>query len=116
MVKKTENAALAYKYWSGSKPPKEIEIVHAKYWESSHWSKEYIMYLDLKASTHWIHQFIEQNKLIESEKVKIISDDIPGWFRPPVGGKIFVSADSTNDSVYYYDSLAHKLLVYEIQL
>ncbi|MFT3911656.1 MAG: hypothetical protein QM737_19695 [Ferruginibacter sp.] len=115
-VKKTENPAIAYKYWSGSKAPKEIELIHARYWESSHWSKEYIMYMELKAPTHWIQEYIEQNKLIKAGNAKITANDIPAWFNPSAKSKIYTMADSTNRSVYYYDSLNHKLLIYEIQL
>lgn len=114
--RRTKNPVVAYRLWSGQAPAKEIELIHGNYWESSHWSKEYVLYLHLKAPTIWINEFIVQNKLRQAEKVKIISDDIPDWFRPSDQSKVFVSADEMNDSVYYYDSLHHEFMIYELQL
>jgi hypothetical protein len=51
--KTSENPNETYMLWSGEKPSNEIEVIRGKYWLSAHFTKEYIMYLELLASPVW---------------------------------------------------------------
>lgn len=43
--KSTTDPVKTYQYWAGEKPGKEVQVLNGRYWESAHWTKEYIMYL-----------------------------------------------------------------------
>ena len=108
----------AYKLWSGGgKPSREIHLIHGKYWQSAHWSKEYIMFLELKASSHWKDEFIKQNNLIyKKDTAVMLEDDAPNWFKPSSTCRIFVPKGFNEGSVYYCDSTSDRMFIYEIQL
>ena len=44
----TTNPAETYKYWSGTSTFSDLELLNGQYWQSSHWTREYIMYLKFK--------------------------------------------------------------------
>ena len=116
MEKKTEDPIKTYKFCTGEKPPKEIEVVRGKYWESSRWSKEYIMYLELKAPADWRNEFIRQNNFVNSKGNSNIPADAPFWFKPAVNFKAWIPSGFTQGSTYYEDTLSRKMFIYEIQL
>ena len=60
---KSNDPAKIYKYWSGLSPTKNLNLTNGEYWKSSHWTNEYIMYLELKPSKKWWTNFIHQNNL-----------------------------------------------------
>jgi len=43
--RKTFNAKDSYKFWAGTNPPTDLKLLKGQYWQSAHWSKEYILYL-----------------------------------------------------------------------
>jgi hypothetical protein len=114
--KNTEDPVEVYNLWSGEMPTKDVEVVHGKYWQSSHWSKEYIMYLELKASSSWRKKFIKQNSLIEDKKTESIPSDAPLWFKPGVNLRTLKQSGFNQGSVYYEDTISGKMFIYEIQL
>ena len=59
----TVDVSDAYQYWSGTKPRDEIHVEKAQYSQSSHFTKEYVLYLKLKPDSVWWKQFTEQNTL-----------------------------------------------------
>jgi hypothetical protein len=42
--RRTTNPLQAYRYWSGENPGKDIQLHHARYWQSPHFTKEYERY------------------------------------------------------------------------
>jgi len=114
--RKTEDPIETYKFWSGEPAPKDITVMHGKYWQSAHWSKEYIMYLEVKASPSWRMQFIKQNNLIETKESPDTPSDAPSWFSPGKNFRTWVPAGVNQGSVYYADTLTGKMFIYEIQL
>lgn len=116
MEKKTEDPIEAYKSWAGETPAGNIEVVHGKYWQSEHWSKEYIMYLELTAPGEWRTRFITQNKLVETKLEYPLPSDAPGWFRPDKNFRTLAPATPDQGSVYYEDTATGKMFIYEIQL
>ena len=114
--KNTEDAIKTYTYWAGEPPSKEVQPIHGKYWQSSHWSKEYIMYLELQGSSKWINEFIKQNNLIEPKEVENPPPDRPLWFKLNKNFLMFKQSGYDNGSAYYEDSTNRKMFIYEIQL
>ena len=107
----------SYKYWSGSNPSDELEIVKGQYWQSGHWTREYIMYLKLKPTKIWWNEFIEQNQLqIDNENWSKPSD-APSWFNPTEKSIKYSSGDNFDQgSRYFKDTLTGDCYIYEIQL
>lgn len=114
--KKTDNALKAYTYWAGVKPPDDIKVLNGSYWESSHWSKEYILFLKLKATKEWVYAFINQNELIKTTEGENLPEDIPNWYQPSKKSLVYTSEESYNKSKYYFDSATNIMYIYEIQL
>lgn len=112
----TTDPIKAYTYWSGEKPPKEVEIINAKYWQSPHFTFEYIMYIELKTTKEWRKEFIKQNSLILNNKDEELSDK-PNWFKPSNKFELYLLNDSLkSNSKYYIDTINNRLLIYEEQL
>lgn len=114
--KKTQTPIEAYTFWSGQTPPKDVKVLHGSYWQSSHWSKEYITYLHLKASRNWRKEFIKRNHLIETNNTTVLPSDAPQWFKADKHYRVWANSESSQGSVYYEDTLKWNFLIYEIQL
>ena len=78
----TSDAKETFKYWAGTNPPADIELLNGQYWQSGHWTKEYIMYLKLKPSKTWWDDFVKQNSLTVDTTKWSKPDDAPNWFEP----------------------------------
>lgn len=104
-----------YKRWAGSDPSSDVEVIHGKYWESAHWSKEYVLFIELKASKGWVEEFAKQNKLVKDSTTDQISG-VPDWFNPT---KEFLRFRRKNDmygSRYYFNLKSDKVFIFEAQL
>jgi hypothetical protein len=113
--KKTNDPIETYKLWAGE-VPKDVQVVNGKYWQSSHWTKEYIMYLELKTSPLWINEFNGQNNLVESKEQTDIPPDAPVWFKPTKRFKSLRQSEPSQGSVYFEDMISGTMYIYEIQL
>lgn len=78
-----------YRLWAGTKPPDKIEVLQGQYWESAHWSKEYIMYLHLKVTADWWHEFAAHNQFILTTEGYSYTD-APEWFRINADYQIYI--------------------------
>ncbi len=114
--KRSDVASECYELWSGQSTPKEIKVIHGTYWESAHWSKEYIMFLELAASNEWRRHFIQQNKMILAGDEWTKPNNIPDWFKPSGSSRQWILPDSKEGSRCFEDSVSGKLFIYEIQL
>jgi len=115
MEKNTEDPIRTYTYWAGQSPTKDVQPIHGKYWESAHWSKEYIMYMEVKASPLWMSEFIKQNNLIKPKTPEDIPSDAPSWFKPDKNSVIYTRRYGEG-SLYYVNTKTQKVFIYEIQL
>jgi hypothetical protein len=61
--KTSENPSEVYQLWAGEKPSKNLKVLHGKYWQSGHFTKEYIMFMELRAPNDWIQEFIVQKQI-----------------------------------------------------
>ncbi|SFH93599.1 hypothetical protein [Halpernia frigidisoli] len=115
---KTNNPTEVYKYWSGTNPNSDVRLINGQYWQSSHFSKEYIMFLEFIPKKFWVNEFIKQNNLINDS---IINDEFieskPNWFKPSKGSKKYkISSDFDQGSRYFKDLKTGICFFYEIQL
>ncbi len=105
----------------GEEQPTQVKVVHSKYWRSNHFTKEFIYYFEVEATTEWRDAFLTKRELTQvhpsvarSFRMNTHSDDIPGWFAPdPVElydvwdkagyfGSIWIN--KTNGHIYFYDA------------
>jgi hypothetical protein len=116
MERKTNDPQEAYRLWAGEPAPDNVKVLHGSYWQSAHWSKEYVLYLEVTAPKDWRQQFIIQNNLIPTNKEQAVPTEAPDWFRPGKQFRRWISAKDIEGSAYYEDTLTGKLFIYEIQL
>jgi hypothetical protein len=115
--KNTDIPSEVYILWSGGKPPNGVHLIRGRYWQSSHWSKEYIMYLKLQAPELWRRNFIKQNHLVYLKDTSLAPDpDVPDWFRPTNKDKVYVPSGFNQGSVYYEDTVTGTMFLHEVQL
>ena len=114
---KTDSPQEIYKYWSGTNSSSDLELLNGQYWQSAHWTKEYIMYLELKPSDKWWNEFLEQNHISVDKGDWAIPDDAPTWFKPSENSVRFGGdSDFDQGSRYFRDTLTGICYIYEIQL
>ncbi len=114
---KTTNSTETYKFWSGTNAPSDLELLNGQYWQSSHWTREYIMYLKFKPSDKWWNEFIQQNRISTDKGDWIMPGDAPTWFKPSENSIRFVgNSDFDQGSRYFKDTLTDVCYIYEIQL
>ncbi len=113
----TDIPTKAWKYWTGTEPPEEIELVDGKYYQSSHFTLEYELFLNFTAKSDWFAEFIAYNHL----EIDTIRNDwtkwteVPEWFTPD--GDFFIYCKDQNDeferSRYFYNSATGESFIYE---
>jgi len=113
---RTSDPTYSYKYWTGTNPTDDIEISKGAYWQSGHWTREYILYLKLKPTNKWWVEFVKQNNLLIDNGDFVKYSDSPGWFEPNDKMKIYKRADDLSDSRYFRDNVTGECYIFEIQL
>ncbi|MCK5467975.1 MAG: hypothetical protein KAI99_05700 [Cyclobacteriaceae bacterium] len=113
---RTNDAIGSYKYWAGTNPAENIEVLKGVYWQSGHWTREYILYLKLKPTNNWWDKFVKQNQLKIANEDWIRHTDTPDWFKPTDKIEVYKHADDFNDSRYFMDKATGECYIYEIQL
>jgi len=115
MEKTSENPDEVYKYWAGRQPGNDVKIIHGKYWESAHWTKEYIMFMELKASKEWIEVYVKQNNLVLDDVADSLTNDSPEWFKPTKDFMVFRQKDKASNSRYYINLKEDRMFIFERQ-
>ena len=113
---KTTNAKDTFKYWAGTNVPDDIEVMNGEYWQSSHWTKEYIMYLKFKPTKRWWDQFAKQNNLTPESTDWVKPADAPDWFKPADNSQQLRQGEFSQGSRYFCDTTTGICYIYEIQL
>ena len=113
----TTNTTAIYKYWQRTNPPSDIELLQGQYWESVHWTGEYIIYLKFKSTDQWWDTFLKKNHLLIDKNNWTMPTDAPSWFKPSNNSIRSGNADDFDQgSRYFRDPLTQVCYVYEIQL
>src|SRR5690606_32229513 len=113
---RTTDPVEAYEHWAGAKPPQDVKVFRAQYWQSAHWTKEYILYLKIKPTESWWREFVEQNSLVEDHEHWSLPADAPEWFKPPESFTMYKFDDAVQDSRFFCDPQSGECYIYEIQL
>lgn len=117
--KNTSDPKEAYFYWIKSDINSKVEVVNGTYWESVHFTYEYIIYLELKVDNAWWDKFSKENELVIDtyQSESFYNNDFPKWFKP---SKEFVAyksnTDSDQGSMYFYNEKTQSVFIYEVQL
>lgn len=122
----TTDPEKVYYHWSNEGSPRGVKLLKGKYWQSAHWSKEYVMFLQLKPTQGWWKNFKETNRFEghridkvgvgHSEIFKIDEPDWiekPDWFTPDKDSEVY---GQFGGSKYFWDAKKEILFIYEIQL
>ena len=97
-----------YLHWAGTNPPVELHVEKGQYWQSGHFSNEYIMYLKLKPTSEWWQLFIKQNKLEAKNDAWYQHEDTPAWFTPSMHSLQYgTESDFDQGSRYFRDTLTN---------
>lgn len=113
---RTDDPIDAYKYWAGANPTDDVKVLKGQYWQSGHWTKEYILYLQLKPTDKWWDEFVKQNQLQLDHEEWSKPSDSPDWFELPDNIEMYKSADDFNESRFFRDKATGECYFYEIQL
>jgi hypothetical protein len=111
----TNDAATCYEYWAGEKPTTEVQVIHGLYGPTSHWTKDYTIYLQLNASSRWCSEMMRKNYLIPATEYTI-PDDAPSWFRPGKKCRIWKPSGLDQSSFYLNDVESGNIFIYEVAL
>lgn len=117
--KNTTNPKEVYSYWLKSDNDSKIKVINGQYWESSHFTYEYIIYLELKVSENWWINFSKENNLILDilPNKPIFNSDFPKWFKPTSEFlKYKPKKEIDQECVYFYNPKNQSVFIYEIQL
>ena len=114
--KNTESPDSAYKHWTGESPSNNIDVINGRYWQSSHWTLEYVVFLELKTDSSWIDALIRKTKFKQSEKPESLPYDKPDWFSPPKGYIVYVPKGFSQGSKFFVSPDRTRMFVYDIQL
>lgn len=115
-----------YYHWSDGARPDGVQLLKGKYWQSAHWSREYVMFLQVQPTQEWWENFKKINDLESSriDKVGVSSAEIykvdapewikkPDWFTPDQNSEVY---GQFGGSKYFWDAEREMLFIYEIQL
>ena len=117
METKTSDVKDTYKYWSGTEAPADLELLNGQYWQSPHFSKEYIMYLKFKPTNEWWDEFLKQNSITTDKDSWTVPNDAPNWFKPTENSVRYGDGvDFDQGSRYFRDTITGICFIYEIQL
>ena len=115
--KRSDDALETFKFWAGTQPPPDIELIEGDYWESAHWTKEYKMYLKFKSTEVWWNEFLKQNYLPVDRDEWSKPPDAPTWFVPSDNSiRYSIKDDLDLGSRYFRDTITGISYIYEIQL
>jgi hypothetical protein len=103
--------------WSTKEPPADMNVLNGQIWISSHWSLEYIMYLEFKPTETWWEEYVNQNQLKQDTNSWRKPADAPEWFKPPESAiRYWKVGKFDTGSRYFRDTVSGDCFVYEIQM
>jgi len=115
--KNTSDPETAFKYWSGNTAPSELHLRKAKYWESSHWTKEYVIYLELEPDVELWNDYIKSNSLSINDRKWVKQKGTPTWFNPPSNSTSWSSMNALGQGTRFFkDENSGVCWIYDIQL
>lgn len=111
----SNDADESYKLWAFEEPSEEISVIHGKYWQSGHFTREYIVYLELTATHNWKRKFFTQNHFIKFNNSTETLTDAPSWFKP-IKPYIIWKQENNDNSICFEEIRTGRLFIHEMQL
>lgn len=113
----TDQPKKAWKYWSGSEPPENVQMIKGEYYQSPHFTLEYELFLKFKTNKKWLDEFITYNNLT----IDTIGNDwarrtaLPNWFKPDRSFVKYSSdpADNFERSRYFFNPNNGEAYIFE---
>lgn len=104
----TNNPQEAFKYWTRQGlPENHVKVLKGQYWQSGHFTLEYIVYLKLIVSEEWKQELIKLNSLeidtISSALPTYTFSDVPDWFDIPSN---YIEYQSNIENLHLWTSLS----------
>jgi hypothetical protein len=106
----------SYEYWAGQKAPRTLKVINGQYWQSPHFTLEYILYLQVRPTKSWWTSFIKENNFVPDTNQWTPNDDAPKWFNPPKTCLKWKTADDFQGSRLLQDTVTKECYIYLIQL
>ena len=105
----------------GEDPPENVSVVHSYYWESDHFTHEFIYFFEVKASRQWLAAFVKDRKAepVAAEDARgfeVHYDGTPEWFVPdPAGSYEVWDRPGYHGSIWVHKKTGH-VYFYGVQL
>jgi hypothetical protein len=97
--------------------PADLQLFNGQYYESPHFTKEYIMYLKFKPTQKWWLEYLKSNSITRDESTWTIPKDAPTWFQPTANAmRYWRAGEPDQGSRYFRDTATGVCYIYEIQL
>lgn len=113
--KRSSDAEETYKLWSFMPPPKQVKPMQGQYWQSAGLTREYIAYLQFEATPEWSTKYIEQNKLVLTNRSAAAKIKGPDWFSP-TARYLYYTHPNDATSQYWFNTRTNVWLIFEEQL
>ena len=114
----TSDPKKAFAYWAGHSPA-GFEFINGQYWQSPHWTMEYIVCLEFKPTQEWWNELVSNNNLVvDTNKWTFVSSNKvnPDWFNPSTNSIRYRMEGNSDRGRYFWDVETGVCFVYEIQL
>jgi len=72
----------------GERVPKGVEVVHSRYWNSDHFTHEYVYFMEITATDEWWENYKRTNSLMQFTLPSMPggtwegNSQFPNWFAP----------------------------------
>lgn len=110
---KTDDADKAFSYWARQSPDhKKVTPIRGQYWQSPHFTLEYVAYLQLVIEPEWKKELLELNEMYTDSTKFYRTENTPVWFLPPDSSilyktklqqSLYIWVDCTSDTIWVYD-------------
>jgi hypothetical protein len=104
----------------GENPPEQVEIINSRFWKSAHWSYEFELYVEFKATNDFINSyFLKRFDFKETTKPKLdlgFKDEKPNWFVSNKFEQYSIYESTTNNMVLFRNNSSKINYLYALQL
>ena len=111
----TSDPEEAFRYWSGTDVPDNIQVINGQYYQSPHFTLEYELFLELRITEDWWAEFVATNGLERDHQNYDWQrwTELPDWFRPDKSFVMYSKNEKGDRSRYLFNPLVKTFYVYE---
>nr|WP_321222153.1 hypothetical protein [uncultured Psychroserpens sp.] len=104
----------------GEDPPEQIQVINTRFWKSAHWSYEFELYAEFKASHDIINSLLlERYRFKETTNPMLdlgFADEKPKWFVSKDFEQYSIYESATNNMLLFRNSTSNTNYLYALQL